>query len=502
MRRYSYILVLLSTLLACVAVSCAPELDEAYVPDNMETVEVDVLFRVDDMVTKAMTAVEEDTSLKDVWVFQFDGSADASRIVGKPRYYAIEDGASRIGFSKVDDCTVVFLANTHDAYLELSDVKTFGDIRKKMIRISDGADCYDPDMYDLVSSAVLNGMDFTDPNVNVQPALSRIFARISFTLTDSCEDIDIRSVQLCNVPEKVEYLPHLLSSSELYPTSSQSSRINYPSEPFTGSSQTYFWYVCATALIAFLIQSVTYIVHFDRAYKKSLHELETYYDEDEGHKIKWVRFCYIISMLTILFVLVYLCLYWFLDYKMEVASVYTIWWLLYMLYLTSNFISFIGSHKLVLDAFAHKALSAGDLIQKISENKKRKEKKDDDSAQVVISESEIRKLEAALKQWVDKKSFREYDKSREDIARELNTTKEILHHYFISIKKVDFKTWRTELRIEEAKRLLLKDKNVSTNIIAEASGFSDRSNFHRQFVKIVGCSPKQWRDSQGHPAGI
>ena len=273
-------------------------------------------------------------------------------------------------------------------------------------------------------------------------------------------------------------------------------------ESYKSGNQTYFWYVCAAALIAFLIQSVTYIVHFDRAYKTSLHELETYYDEDEGHKIKWVRFCYIISMLTILFVLVYLCLYWFLDYKMEVASVYTIWWLIYMLYLTSNFISFIGSHKLVLDAFAHKALSAGELIQKISENKKRKEKKDNDSAQVVISGSEIRKLQAALKQWVDKKSFREYDKSREDIARELNTTKEILHHYFISIKKVDFKTWRTELRIEEAKRLLLKDKNVSTNVIAEASGFSDRSNFHRQFVKIVGCSPKQWRDSEGHPAGI
>ena len=105
-------------------------------------------------------------------------------------------------------------------------------------------------------------------------------------------------------------------------------------ESYKSGNQTYFWYVCAAALIAFLIQSVTYIVHFDRAYKTSLHELETYYDEDEGHKIKWVRFCYIISMLTILFVLVYLCLYWFLDYKMEVASVYTIWWLIYMLYLT------------------------------------------------------------------------------------------------------------------------------------------------------------------------
>jgi AraC-like DNA-binding protein len=63
---------------------------------------------------------------------------------------------------------------------------------------------------------------------------------------------------------------------------------------------------------------------------------------------------------------------------------------------------------------------------------------------------------------------------------------------------VDFRTWRTGLRIEEAKRLLLENKEASINIIAEASGFSDKSNFHRQFVKIVGCSPKDWRDSDGN----
>lgn len=274
-------------------------------------------------------------------------------------------------------------------------------------------------------------------------------------------------------------------------------------ESYKSGSGIYFLFVCGVALVAFLIQSVTYIVYFDRAYKKSLKELESYYDEDEGHKIKWVRFCYVISMLTILFVLVYLGLYWFLDYKMEVAAVYSIWWLLYMLYLTSNFISFIGSHKLVLDAFAHKALTGGELMQMINENKKRKGKKPaEDFSPASINESEFKKLEAALEQWVSQKRYREYDKSREEIARELNTTKEILHHYFISRKGVDFKTWRTELRIDEAKRLLLKDKNASTNIVAEASGFSDRSNFHRQFVKIVGCSPKQWRESEGQAGSL
>ena len=274
-------------------------------------------------------------------------------------------------------------------------------------------------------------------------------------------------------------------------------------ESYKSGDSSYFWFVCAVALVAFLIQSITYIVYFDRAYKKSLKELEIYYDEDESHKIKWVRFCYVISMLTILFVLVYLGLYWFLDNKMEVASVYSLWWLLYMLYLTSNFISFIGSHKLVLDAVAHKVLTGGDLIQMINQTKKRKEKKTaEEFSPASINDSEFKKLEEALDQWVSQKRYREYDKSREEIASELNTTKEILHHYFTSRKGVDFKTWRTELRIEEAKRLLLKDKNASTNIVAEASGFSDRSNFHRQFVKIVGCSPKQWRESDGHPQSL
>ena len=74
---------------------------------------------------------------------------------------------------------------------------------------------------------------------------------------------------------------------------------------------------------------------------------------------------------------------------------------------------------------------------------------------------------------------------------------EMLHLYFATKKGVDFRTWRTNLRIDEAKSLLLENKDASINIIAEASGFSDKSNFHRQFVKIVGCSPKEWRDSDG-----
>ena len=275
-------------------------------------------------------------------------------------------------------------------------------------------------------------------------------------------------------------------------------------QSYKSGNMNYFWIMCITALTTFLIQSVTYIIYFDKAYKQSLEDFETYYDDDADHKLKWVRFCYVISMLTNIFILVYLLLYWFLEYKMAVASLYTFWYLLYMLYLSSNFISFLGSHKLVLDAFAYKTLSGQEFKRRMDENRKRKalkNKKKGEGDEFMLqdnTEAEFNRLERSLERWVEAKRYREYDKTRDEIASELRTSKEILHMYFATRVGADFRTWRTNLRIEEAKTLLLENKDASINIIAEACGFSDKSNFHRQFVKIVGCSPKEWRDSSGN----
>ena len=238
-------------------------------------------------------------------------------------------------------------------------------------------------------------------------------------------------------------------------------------------------------VIIFVLQCITHIIAFRRRYKECVKKLEHYYDEDEDQKLKWIHFCYVIMMLTQMFILVYRL------FPTGFMRIYNVWYSLFMLYFTANFISFLGSHKLALDAFAYKALSGQDLVKRV-----RSVKKADNKAQESQTEVEFRKLERSLEQWVKQKKYVEFDKSREELAAQLNTTREILHLYFTTRKGVDFKTWRTELRVEEAKRLLLKNKDVSVNIIGEMAGFSDRSNFHRQFVKIVGCSPRQWRDSE------
>ena len=116
------------------------------------------------------------------------------------------------------------------------------------------------------------------------------------------------------------------------------------------------------------------------------------------------------------------------------------------------------------------------------------------SSLTYVDETEIRRLEKALQQWVEEKRYRECDLNREDIALQLNTSKEFLNAYFSSALHVDFNTWRTTLRVEDAKIILLDQKDLPINLVGEMVGFSDRSNFHRQFTRLVGCTPKQWRN--------
>ncbi len=246
--------------------------------------------------------------------------------------------------------------------------------------------------------------------------------------------------------------------------------------------------ILITSVVLFILQSIYHIILFDKSYKLSKMDLERYYDEDENIKLRWIRFCYIIMMLTDLIILIYLIL------PKQTLRLYLIFYLLFLIYFAGNFISFIGSHKLLLDAFGHDTLTGKTFI-------KFKNKSTTPSLSYkeneVLEEKEFKKLQKALDKWVEKKKYREFDQSREEIAHELGTTKEILYSFFILKIGKDFRTWRTNLRIEDAKSLLLDSKRTSTNIVGEMVGFSDRSNFHRQFKKIVGVSPKEWRDSNG-----
>lgn len=260
-------------------------------------------------------------------------------------------------------------------------------------------------------------------------------------------------------------------------------------EVFFNGEKNVFNIVLVTSIAMFTSMCIYYIIIFDKWYKHSIMLLEKYYDEDEEHKLKWIKFCFILAMLTEMFVLVYL---FFLRGFM---FIYIGFYILFLLYFAGNFISFIGSHKLLLDAFGHWTISQTNKSSKKKRTARKKKK-----AAGTVSIDDLGSVKPLLDEWVRQKRYREYDKSREEIAAEIGTSKELLNQYFAQEMGKDFRTWRTELRIEDAKALLLSDKKMSSNLIGEMVGFSDRSNFHRQFTRLVGCSPKKWRETEGETA--
>jgi AraC-like DNA-binding protein len=99
---------------------------------------------------------------------------------------------------------------------------------------------------------------------------------------------------------------------------------------------------------------------------------------------------------------------------------------------------------------------------------------------------------ATIRRWIVSMGWTE-DASLQEVADSLGLYKEDFSLFFRRVYGKNFLQWRKEIRIDEAKRLLVKDKTIPTAIIGEEVGISDKSNFKRQFREITGCTPAQWR---------
>lgn len=104
----------------------------------------------------------------------------------------------------------------------------------------------------------------------------------------------------------------------------------------------------------------------------------------------------------------------------------------------------------------------------------------------------------AVDSWICEKKHLRSDFSIEDLAFALNLPKKHINCYFQIYIQKDFRSWKTEMRINRAGKLLHDDGQLMISKAAEEVGFDDRSNFNRQFKRIMGCSPKDWREKAGH----
>ena len=110
-----------------------------------------------------------------------------------------------------------------------------------------------------------------------------------------------------------------------------------------------------------------------------------------------------------------------------------------------------------------------------------------------MSPDQAREVAVLVQKWVKAQGYRLPHRTLQEAARHIGTDSVNLHRYCINSLGMDFRAWRTSLRIEDAKKLLLQEPGLSSSQIGLRVGVQDRSNFFRQFTAITGLTPDQWR---------
>lgn len=107
-------------------------------------------------------------------------------------------------------------------------------------------------------------------------------------------------------------------------------------------------------------------------------------------------------------------------------------------------------------------------------------------------EADMKGVGEVLSRWISSGKYliAEYDKDR--LSEDTGLTPSQLQVYFRYLGK-DFRTWRNELRIAKAKEILMSNTELPACDVAKMVGIPNTSNFHKQFLKIVGCTVSQWK---------
>ena len=112
-----------------------------------------------------------------------------------------------------------------------------------------------------------------------------------------------------------------------------------------------------------------------------------------------------------------------------------------------------------------------------------------------LSPEQVEQVSQAIAAWRAKQGYCTSNLTSITMAQRLGIPKRLLTQYLAECEGNTFRVWLSNLRIEEAKRMLI-DTGYSVEAIAEACGFSSRSWMMEKFKASTGMTPAEWRDSK------
>lgn len=111
-----------------------------------------------------------------------------------------------------------------------------------------------------------------------------------------------------------------------------------------------------------------------------------------------------------------------------------------------------------------------------------------------FSQIRMKEIGAALEKWCDDRMYKDCNVTIYSLAANLGCKKTELTEYFNLSQHTNFRTWLSDIRFNEAVRMMKERPDFSNDALSTECGFSSHTQIYRIFKQKTGLSPNQWRE--------
>ncbi len=244
-----------------------------------------------------------------------------------------------------------------------------------------------------------------------------------------------------------------------------------------------FWVLIAAAAGLFLyVAHLSYV--FFRTYRACVKKIHNYYSDEVDAFIRWISKSVFLSILMGL-----LCSTMAFAPKWMIC-LYLISSVPFFYYIFSCFLDYMIDSEVVGAAIVEDEPAAKAPAESLCQMKSTADG-DEDRPQ------NIQQLERHIQEWIAAKGYLCHKLNLAELAKQMDTNRSYLSDYINSKYSCTFYKWIADLRIEDAKALLLEDPGLTVAQVADQAGFSSSSHFINLFTEKEKLSPAKWREENG-----
>ena len=254
------------------------------------------------------------------------------------------------------------------------------------------------------------------------------------------------------------------------------------------------------ALLGIIELCARHLIFFNRSYLQRNELIANYFSSDKKSDIRWLYISHWLLYILLAFGVVSITsgavINWLLQFY--VVAVYV--------YITVNFINYAKKYETLRMATTEEMIAVMDKTQsnnlRHEERKKKEEEEEETEGEEVTAISRTKKiykedfrniLRPRIAAWVKAKAYTHEQFTLEELAARLYTNKTYLSTFIKEEYDMNFSGWVASLRIDEAKRIMMKEPEKRLQEVAFECGFSSLAYFSSVFSKSEGISPSAWQ---------